>query len=204
MSRYRGPRLRITRRLGELPELTQKVSKKQNPPGELHNSGRKKLSQYNLQLREKQKLRFNYGITEKQLINYVKKSRKGKESSGRFLLTLLEMRLDTIILRLGLAPTILSARQIISHKHILVNKNCVNIASYQCLPNDIIEIRNSKKSKTLIEKNQDFSVKGKTIASHLSFNQTLLKAQINSLVNRNSINLNINELLVIEYYSRKI
>jgi small subunit ribosomal protein S4 len=86
----------------------------------------------------------------------------------------------------------------------LVNKKCVNIASYQCLPNDIIEIQNSKKSKTLINKNKEFSVKGKNIASHLSFNQTLLKAQINSLVNRNSINLNINELLVIEYYSRKI
>nr|UXD06242.1 ribosomal protein S4 [Eutreptia sp. CCAC 1914B] len=203
MSRYRGPRLRIVRRLGELPELTTKISKKQNPPGELHAGGMKKLSQYNLQLREKQKLRFNYGISEKQLINYVKKSRKGKESSGRFLLTLLEMRLDTIILRLGLAPTIMSARQIISHKHILVNEKCVNIPSYQCLPNDVIEVKKTIKSKNLIEKNQE-TLKERNVAPHLMFNKTLLKAKINSLVNRNSIDLNINELLVIEYYSRKI
>lgn len=203
MSRYRGPRLRIVRRLGELPGLTKKISKKQNAPGELHGKSPKKLSQYNLQLREKQKLRFNYGINEKQLLNYVKKSRKGKESSGRFLLTLLEMRLDTIILRLGLAQTILAARQIISHKHILVNENCVNIPSYQCIPNDIIEVRNSNKSRSLIEKNQE-SLNEKNIASHLVFNKSLLKAKVNSLVNRNALTLNINELLIIEYYSRKI
>ena len=201
MSRYRGPRLRIVRRLGKLPELTMKVSKKEQPPGKLPNSSGKKLSQYNLQLREKQKLRFNYGITEKQLVNYVKKSRKGKESSGRSLLTLLEMRLDTIIVRLGLAPTIISARQIISHKHILINKKCVNIPSYQCLPEDIIEIK--KSSESFIEKNQEI-LKEKNIAPHLLFNTTLLKAKVIALVNRSSINLNINELLVIEYYSKKI
>nr|AEQ94239.1 ribosomal protein S4 [Eutreptia viridis] len=203
MSRYRGPRLRIVRRLGELPGLTKKISKKRNAPGELHAENQKKLSQYNLQLREKQKLRFNYGINEKQLINYVKKSRKGKESSGRFLLTLLEMRLDTIILRLGLAPTIMAARQIISHKHILVNEKCVNIPSYQCIPNDMIAIRNSIKSRSLIEKNKE-SLNEKNIASHLIFNTSLIKAKINSIVNRNSIPLKINELLVIEFYSRKI
>lgn len=201
MSRYRGPRLRIVRRLGELPDLTKKVSKKEHPPGDLHNSSIKKLSQYNLQLREKQKLRFNYGITEKQLINYVKKSRKGKQSSGRFLLTLLEMRLDTVVLRLGLAPTIASARQIISHKHILINKKCINIPSYQCLPGELLEIK--KSSKSFIEKNQKI-LKEKKIAPHLIFNKTLLKAKVNSLVSRSSINLNINELLVIEYYSNKL
>jgi small subunit ribosomal protein S4 len=132
MSRYRGPRLKIVRRLGELNALTRKISGKKNPPGESGMS-KKKPSQYNIQLREKQKLRYNYGITEKQLVNYIKKSRKGNDSSGRFLLTMLEMRLDSIIFRIGFAQTIMASRQIVNHRHILVNKKQINVPNYQCL-----------------------------------------------------------------------
>ena len=122
MSRYRGPRVRIRRRLGELPGLTNKVTTKQSAPGQ-HGltKKKKKPSQYAIRLQEKQKLRFNYGITESQLISYVRKARKIKGSTGEILLQLLEMRLDNIVFRLGIAPTIAAARQLISHGHIIVN-----------------------------------------------------------------------------------
>ena len=105
----------------------------------------KKISQYSIRLREKQKLRYNYGISEKQLINYVKKSRKSKGSSGEILLQLLEMRLDNIVFRLGMAPTVLAARQMVNHGHICVNNQLVDIPSYQCKPQDVI----SKRTKRL-------------------------------------------------------
>ena len=102
MARYRGPRVKIIRRLGELPGLTTKGPNRLYPPGQ-HGpaASRQKLSQYRVRLQEKQKLRYNYGITERQLVNYVKKSRKGKGSSGKILLSLLEMRLDNIVFRLA-------------------------------------------------------------------------------------------------------
>lgn len=132
MSRYTGPKLRIVRRLGKLAGFTKKVSNKKNPPGDFKIS-KKKPSRYSLQLKEKQKLRYNYGITERQLENYIKKSRKGEESSGRFLLTLLDMRLDSIIFRLGFAKSIVASRQIVTHRHILVNNKQIDIPNYQCL-----------------------------------------------------------------------
>jgi len=202
MSRYHGPRLRIVRRLGELPGLTQKTSKKENPPGQ-HGASNQKFSQYNLQLREKQKLRYNYGITERQLLTYVVKSRKSKGSSGKILLTILEMRLDNTIFRLGFAPTISSARQLISHGHITVNKKEVNIPSYQCRINDIIGVKNSKNSMEIIEQNINLR-KTTTMPDHITFNKNSLEGKINSVINRSSIGLIINELLVVEYYSRKV
>lgn len=202
MSRYRGPRLRIIRRLGELPGLTQKISKKENPPGQ-HGASNQKLSQYNLQLREKQKLRYNYGITEQQLLRYVKNSRRSKGSSGKILLTFLEMRLDNTIFRLGFAPSIASARQLISHGHITINKKEVNIPSYQCRVNDIIGIKDSKKSREIIEQNINLK-KSINIPDHVTLNKNSLEGKINSIINRASIGLIINELLVVEYYSRKV
>ena len=154
MSKYRGPRLRLVRKLGNLPGLTTKDSNKANTPGQ-HGQPKmkflKKLSPYGLRLLEKQKLRFNYNINERQLIGYVKQAKKSNGSTGEILLTLLEMRLDNIVFRLGMAPTIASARQIIGHKHILVNGNCLSIASYQCQPGDVISVKNSATSKKLIE-----------------------------------------------------
>jgi small subunit ribosomal protein S4 len=203
MSRYRGPRLRIVRRLGELPGLTRKISKKENPPGQHGKpTGKQKLSEYNIRLREKQKLRYNYGVTEGQLLNYVKKSRKSKGSSGEILLKLLEMRLDNIVYRLGMAPTILAARQLVSHGHIIVNNISVDIPSYQCQPQDTIQVRANKASRKLVETNIEMG-KNFSLPEHLGFNTTSLMGEVKSIIQRRWILLQINELLVVEYYSRK-
>nr|YP_007517068.2 ribosomal protein S4 [Euglena viridis]AEY70838.2 ribosomal protein S4 [Euglena viridis] len=203
MSRYRGPRLRIVRRIGKLPGLTTKISKKLNPPGQHGSSFNKKLSQFNIRLKEKQKLRFHYGITERQLLNYIIKARRKKGSSGRLLLTFLEMRLDNIIFRLGFAPTIMAAKQLINHGHILLDGKIVNIPSFLCKPKNSIKIKNSSASKNLVSKNlQMFETI--LVPQHLFLQKEILEAKVLSLVNRKSISLIINELLVIEYYSRKL
>jgi small subunit ribosomal protein S4 len=202
MSRYHGPRLRIIRRLGKLPGLTRKTSTRQNAPGQ-HGTTQKKPSQYGIRLQEKQKLRFNYGITESQLIRYVRKARKLKGSTGEILLQLLEMRLDNVVFRLGIAPTIIAARQLISHGHILVNTKKVTIPSYQCKPNESISISNKKNSRELV---QNFFKTSNilSVPTHLTFNKETLTGTINNVVNRESVGLTLNELLIVEYYSRKI
>lgn len=202
MSLYRGPRLRIIRRLGALPGLTRKSSKKPNPPGQ-HGSlyGKKKSSQFNMRLKEKQKLRFHYGINERQLLNYLKKARKRKGSSGVELLILLEMRLDNLVFRLGFAPTIVAAKQIITHCHILVDDKIVNIPSFFCKPLNVISVR--KQFRPLVINNIKTS-KVNVVPSHLSLNSEKLQGKVVDVVNRSSILLIVNELLVIEYYSRKL
>nr|YP_010506655.1 ribosomal protein S4 [Tetraselmis suecica]UXF58518.1 ribosomal protein S4 [Tetraselmis suecica] len=205
MARYRGPRLRIIRRLGELPGLTNKSTIRMNPPGE-HGSTKKqgKLSQYGLRLQEKQKLRYHFGLTEKQLMNYVKQAKAMKGPTGELLLALLEMRLDNIIFRLGFVPTIAAARQLISHGHILVNQQKVDIASYQCQPKDIISVKDKRQSKQLINNYLTDSTNQKTIPVHLSLNGEYLVGIVNNLVDPQFLGLNVNELLIVEYYSRKI
>ncbi len=126
MSRYRGPRLRIVRRLGDLPGLTRKNAKRAYPPGQ-HGQARKKRSEYAIRLEEKQKLRFNYGLSERQMLRYVLKARRTTGSTGQILLELLEMRLDNTVFRMGMAPTIPGARQLVNHGHITVNGRPVNV-----------------------------------------------------------------------------
>lgn len=203
MSRYRGPRLRVIRRIGKLPGLSKKVSKKLSPPGQHGSISGKKLSQYCIRLREKQKLRYHYGVNERQLLNYIKKSRKKKGSSGRLLLTFLEMRLDNIIFRLGFAPTIVAARQLVNHGHVTLNNKVVNIPSFACKPRDFIKIRNVSSSQNLVKNNLNLT-ENVLVPQHLFLNKENLEAKINSIVNRKSISLIVNELLVIEYYSRKL
>ena len=205
MSRYLGPRLRIIRRLGILPGFTTKITKRNYTPGQHGPSkANKKIttSDYSLRLQEKQKLRFNYGISEKQLYGYIKKARKIKGATGTILLQLLEMRLENIVYRLGLAPTISSARQFVNHGHVQVNSKNVNIPSFQCKPNDIIQVKN-KLSSINLAKNNLISKNFINFPSHVLFNQEELKAKINFIVLRNEVNININELLVVEFYSRK-
>lgn len=201
MSRYRGPRLKIYRKLGELPGLTRKISKKITRPGE-HGQKSKKPSEYALRLEEKQKLRFNYNINEKQLLRYVKMAKKAQGPTGSILLQILEMRLDNTIFRLGLAPTVPAARQLVGHGHILVNNNKLNISSYQCKPGDIISINNNDKSRNLVQTYLNFP-NLTNIPSHLELNQDKLFAKVNSIIEREWIALQINELLIVEYYSRK-
>nr|AUW36728.1 ribosomal protein S4 [Brothera leana] len=201
MSRYRGPRVKIIRRLGTLPGLTNKTSQlKSNSITQ--STSNKKISQYRIRLEEKQKLRFHYGITERQLLNYVRIARKAKGSTGQILLQLLEMRLDNIIFRLGMAPTIPGARQLVNHRHILVNNYIVNIPSYRCKPQDFITIKNRQKSQFIVAKNIELSQKYK-VPNHLTFNSLEKKGLVNQILNKESIGLKINELLVVEYYSRQ-
>nr|AUW36731.1 ribosomal protein S4 [Dicranodontium pulchroalare] len=201
MSRYRGPRVKIIRRLGTLSGLTNKTSQlKSNSITQ--STSNKKISQYRIRLEEKQKLRFHYGITERQLLNYVRIARKAKGSTGQVLLQLLEMRLDNIIFRLGMAPTIPGARQLVNHRHILVNNYIVNIPSYRCKPQDFITIKNRQKSQFIVTKNIEFSQKYK-VPNHLTFNSLEKKGLVNQILNKESIGLKINELLVVEYYSRQ-
>lgn len=202
MSRYRGPRLRIVRRLGELPGLTRKVTNRTSLPGQ-HGTSQKKPSQYGIRLQEKQKLRYNYGINERQLIRYVRQARKLKGSTGEVLLQLLEMRLDNIVFRLGFAPTIAAARQAITHGHFSVNNKKVTIPSYQCQANDKIGISNRKTSRTLITNFLQNSINLPS-SPHLSIDKQNLVGTINSIVNRQFIGLELNELLIVEYYSRKV
>jgi len=202
MARYRGAKLRITRRLGDLPGLTSKTSKLTKRPGQ-HGATQKKLTQYAIRLEEKQKLRFNYGISEKQLMNYVRQAKKIKGASGNILLQLLEMRLDNIIFRLGMASTIASARQIVTHKHILINGSCVSIPSYQCQPGDTISVKDSTTSKQLITKNLELPALS-NIPQNLEFDKKILSAKVLGVIDREWIALKLNELFVIEYYSRKI
>jgi small subunit ribosomal protein S4 len=201
MARYRGPRLRVVRRLGELPGLTRKSPRKNYPPGQ-HGQGRKKKTEYAIRLEEKQKLRFNYGLTEKQLLRYVKKARRAGGSTGLVILQLLEMRLDNTIFRLGFGPTIPSARQVVNHGHITVNGRVVSIPSYQCRPGDVIAVRDRDASKKLVEANLEFPGLA-NVPSHLELDKNKMEAKVNSVIEREWVALNVNELLVVEYYSRK-
>ena len=200
MSRYRGPRLRIVRRLGDLPGLTRKSARKAYPPGQ-HGQGRRKRSEYAIRLEEKQKLRFNYGVTEKQLVRYVRKARRVAGSTGQTLLQLLEMRLDNTIFRMGMAGTIPAARQLVNHGHITVNDRVVDVSSYQCRPGDIIKVRDRDRSRKLVETNMEYPGLA-NLPSHLEFDKNTFTGKVNGVIEREWVALQVNELLVVEYYSR--
>lgn len=202
MARYRGPRLRIVRRLGDLPGLTRKSARHQYPPGQ-HGQARRKLSEYAIRLQEKQKLRYNYGVSEKQLVRYVRKARRAAGSTGQTLLQLLEMRLDNTVFRLGMAPTIPAARQLVNHGHVTVNGRVVDIASYNCRPGDVIAVRDRDRSRQLVTANLQYPGLA-NIPSHLEFDKNKMVGKVNSVVEREWVALQINELLVVEYYSRKV
>jgi len=201
MSRYRGPRLRIVRRLGELPGLTRKSARRAYPPGQ-HGQNRRKRSEYAIRLEEKQKLRYNYGLTEKQLVRYIRRARRVTGSTGQVLLQLLEMRLDNTVFRMGMAPTIPGARQLVNHGHVTVNGRVVDIPSYHCRPGEVIGVRDRDRSRKLVEQNLQFPGLA-NLPSHLEFDKDKLVGKVNSVIEREWIALQINELLVVEYYSRK-
>nr|YP_010467493.1 ribosomal protein S4 [Vinca difformis]AWI70121.1 ribosomal protein S4 [Vinca major]UVF29498.1 ribosomal protein S4 [Vinca difformis] len=200
MSRYRGPRLKKIRRLGALPGLTNKRPRAGNDLRNQSRSGKK--SQYRIRLEEKQKLRFHYGLTERQLLKYVRIAGKAKGSTGQVLLQLLEMRLDNILFRLGMATTIPTARQLVNHRHILVNGRIVDIPSYRCKPRDIITAKDEQKSRALIQKSLDSYPHGE-LPSHLILQPFQYKGLVNQIIDSKWVGLKINELLVVEYYSRQ-
>jgi small subunit ribosomal protein S4 len=203
MSRYRGPRLRITRRLGvELPGLTRKSARKSYPPGQ-HGQARRKKSEYALRLEEKQKLRYNYGLSERQLRRYVQKARRTRGSTGQALLQLLEMRLDNTVFRMGMAPTIPAARQLVNHGHVAVNGKVVDIPSYQCRPGEVVSARDRSSSRKLVEQNLQYPGLA-NLPSHLEFDKNKLEGKVNGVIEREWVALQINELMVVEYYSRLV
>nr|YP_009515100.1 ribosomal protein S4 [Dendrotrophe varians]YP_009772460.1 ribosomal protein S4 [Phacellaria compressa]YP_009772532.1 ribosomal protein S4 [Phacellaria glomerata]YP_010835800.1 ribosomal protein S4 [Phacellaria rigidula]AUN45188.1 ribosomal protein S4 [Dendrotrophe varians]QIT03550.1 ribosomal protein S4 [Phacellaria compressa]QIT03622.1 ribosomal protein S4 [Phacellaria glomerata]WGC44149.1 ribosomal protein S4 [Phacellaria rigidula] len=200
MSRYRGPRFKKIRRLGALPGLT---NKRPRAGSDLRNQSRSgKRSQYRIRLEEKQKLRFHFGLTERQLLQYVRIAGKAKGATGRVLLQLLEMRLDNILFRLGMTSTISGARQLVNHRHILVNGRIVDIPSYRCKPQDIITARNEQKSKVLIQNYVDSS-SHEELPKHLTLHPFQYKGFVNQIIDSQWVGLKINELLVVEYYSRQ-
>jgi small subunit ribosomal protein S4 len=205
MSRYRGPKLRITRRLGTLPGLTQKQSKKKSKPGQHGKSNsemNKKTTEYGLRLEEKQKLKFNYGLTENTLFRYIKEARRRNGVTGLILLQLLEMRLDSICFNLGFGSTIAHARQLVNHGHITVNGKVIDVASFQCRVHDKIGIKPKITSKNIVEQNLKI-MKFLERPAHLKFDSEKMEGQITNYCDRNDLLLELDELLVIEYYSRR-
>ena len=161
----------------------------------------KKMSEYGLQLREKQKAKFIYGVLEKPFRNYYEKADRMKGMTGENLMTMLETRLDNVIFRLGFARTRREARQVVGHKHVLVNGKCVNIPSYQIKAGDVIEIR--EKSKSLQRYKDIVEVTGgRLVPEWLDQDLEGLKGTVKALPTREQIDVPVNEMLIVELYSK--
>ena len=205
MSRYRGPKLRISRRLGTLPGLTKKKSNKKTRPGQhgkAIDNNSKKTTEYGVRLEEKQKLKYNYGLTESQLYRYVKEARRRNGVTSLILIQLLEMRLDTLCFTLGFATSIGQARQLVNHGHITINNKVVNIPSFQCRLNDVIGVKKRSTSVSLVQTNIKNN-QTRELPAHLKFDTSKLEATVLDYCDRNDLVLQLDELLVIEYYSRR-
>lgn len=161
----------------------------------------RKVSEYGLQLREKQKAKFIYGVLEKPFRNYYKKADQMKGLTGLNLMTILESRLDNVIFRLGFARTRKEARQIVDHKHVLVNGKCVNIPSYLVKAGDVVEIREKNKGdnhyKLVLE-----TTAGRLVPAWLESDHENLKGEIKTLPTREEIDVPVNEMLIVELYSK--
>ena len=204
MAKLSTPKGKLVRKLGVNifgnPKFDKLLSKKGYRPGQ-HGKAGKRFSTYSLQLNEKQKIKFTYGMLEKQFRNYFKKASQMKGETGLNLLVMLESRLDNIVYKLGFAPTRPSARQLVSHGHFLVNNRKVNIASYRLKPGDLITVRDKSKKLDLIL-NSIKMVKGDLNISWLSLDKAKMEGAFISLPERDEIDLTMNEQLVVEYYSR--
>lgn len=198
MARYMGPILKRCRALGLEPAYLG-IDKKSNRS---FSRAGKKTSEYGLHLREKQKAKFIYGVLEKQFRNTFEKAQKMKGgTAGENLLILLELRLDNILFRLGFARTRTEARQIISHKHVLVNGKCVNIPSYTVKAGDVIEIR-EKAKRTQRYKDILEVTAGRTVPAWLEADQENLTGTVKEIPTRDQIDVPVNEMLIVELYSK--
>ena len=203
MARYTGPRARVCRRL-EFPVFESPKfgnPRKNYPPGQHGNSRRRKLSNYGIQLREKQRIKYLYGVLEKQFRNYFKKAVGMEGPTGDNLLVLLESRLDNTVYRLGLASTRRASRQLVSHKHILVNNKIVNIPSYILSPGDIIQIRDKSKKNPMFQESMR-RIQGDNPTDWLTLDKGKLRGVFNEKPERDQILEPINEQLVVELYSK--
>ena len=203
MARYSGPRARICRRL-EFPVFESPKFgniRKNYPPGQHGQGRRKKLSNYGIQLREKQRIKYLYGLLEKQFRNYFKKAVKKSGPTGHNLLIMLESRLDNTVYRLGLAPTRSSARQLVNHKHFLLNNRVANIPSIQLQPGDTIQVRDKSLKLELFQDSMR-RIQGDNPTSWLTLDKARLKGIFDSNPERDQIEEPIEEQLVVELYSK--
>jgi small subunit ribosomal protein S4 len=201
MARYTGPKTKISRRFGEPITGNGKwLTKNSNPPGQHGaNKKRKTLSEYGVQLKEKQKAKYTYGLLEKQFRKTFDEAARRKGVTGENLIKLLEARLDNTVFRLGIAPSRQAARQMVSHKHVTVNGEIVNIPSYSCKPGDIVGIKiKSAANASIIS-----FVRGKNPKfSWLEWNEKDMKGTFITYPERESVPENIKEQLIVELYSK--
>jgi len=202
MARYRGPKSKIARKFGEPIFGPDKVLEKKNYPPGFHGlaSRRRKKSEYGLQLKEKQKAKYTYGVLERQFANLFHKASASKGITGEVLLQLLESRLDNVVFRFGLARTRAGARQLVTHKHITVNGEIVNIPSFQLRPGDIVSVR---------EKSKSLEVVSDALTSHryskyawLEWDGPAMAGKFLNRPEREEIPENIKEQLIVELYSK--
>ena len=204
MGKLNTPKGKLVRKLGVNifgnSKFDKLLSKKGYGPGQHGQSG-KRFSTYSVQLKEKQKIKFMYGMLEKQFRNYFKKAAQMKGETGLNLLVMLESRLDNVVYKLGFAPSRPSARQLVSHAHFMVNGRKVNIPSYRLKPGDIIEVRDkSKKLDIVLDAIK--MVKGDLNVSWLLLDKAKMSGTFVNYPERQEIDLTVNEQLVVEYYSR--
>jgi len=202
MARYRGPKSKIARKFGEPIFGPDKVFEHKNYPPGMHGltSKRRKKSEYGLQLKEKQKAKYTYGILERQFRSLFHKAQSSKGVTGEVLLQLLESRLDNVVFRLGIAKTRAAARQFVSHKHIVVNGNVVNIPSYLVKPGDIIGVR--EKSKAMEEITDSLHSRRSTRYEWLEWANEQMAGKFLNRPEREEIPENIKEQLIVELYSK--
>ncbi|MFC2187187.1 30S ribosomal protein S4 [Peijinzhouia sedimentorum] len=201
MARYRGPKAKISRRYGE-PILgpSKALQKKSYPPGQHGKGRRRKQSEYAVQLMEKQKAKYIYGVLERQFANLFDKASRKDGITGTTLLQLLEARLDNTVFRLGIAPTRRAARQLVSHKHITVNGELVNIPSYTLKEGDVVGVR--EKSKSLEAISDSLAGRGGKRYSWLEWDGKEMVGKFITKPTRDDIPENIKEQLIVELYSK--
>jgi small subunit ribosomal protein S4 len=202
MARYRGPQTKIARKFGEPIFGPDKTFEKKNYPPGMHgaNKKRRKVSEYGLQLKEKQKAKYTYGVLERQFRNTFKKADKSKGVTGVVLLQLLESRLDNVVFRLGLASSRPAARQLVTHKHIMLNGTICNIPSAQVKPGDIISVREKSKSLEVIQN----SLSGFNHSKYpwIEWDESFMSGKFVSLPEREDIPEPIKDQLIVELYSK--
>ena len=202
MARYTGPKSRIARKFGEpIYGPDKNLDRKNFPPGQHGmNKKRKKTSEYGLQLREKQKAKYTYGVLERQFHKTFEKASRSKGVTGEVLLQMLEARLDNTVYRLGVAPTRASARQLVSHRHITVNGKVVNVPSFQLKPGDIIGVREKSKSlETIVD---SLTTRKYSKLPWLEWDDAQMAGKFMSVPERTDIPENIKEQLIVELYSK--
>ena len=201
MARYTGPKTKIARKFGEAIFGEDKSFEKRNyPPGQHGNSRRRgKQSEYAIQLKEKQKAKYSYGILERQFRNLFEKAQRSKGITGEILLQLCESRLDNVVYRLGISPSRRGARQLVSHRHITVNGELVNIPSFSLNAGDVVGVR--EKSKSLVAIESSLASKP-NVYEWLSWNSETLEGRFVTVPERIQIPENINEQYIVELYSK--